>query len=97
MNLDFLALNLSGYIFYAVYCIYGFFYKGAQAETGQVDLHDLLFVLHANFITIVAIIQACIYPKGKNKISFISIGYIVSICSFLICYALLTYVTIIDY
>jgi hypothetical protein len=94
MNLDFLALNLSGYVFYAVYCSYGFFYTEAQTETGRVDLNDLLFVFHALFITTVTAIQAVIYPKGRNKISPISIGYIITIVSFLACYSGLTYVII---
>ena len=60
MNFDYLALNFSGFFFYFIYNLYGYFID--HNITGQVDLNDLLFSIHALFATIIVIIQAFYYP-----------------------------------
>ena len=92
MNLDYLYMNLTGFTFYSIYCSYGYFYSGSSAETGQVDLNDLFFAYHALFITILTVVQSFIYPRGKNKISNITIGYLTVLWAFAICYTILTHV-----
>lgn len=92
MNLDFLALNLTGYVFYTIYCSYGYFCEGSAAETGRVNLNDIFFVYHALMITLVMVVQAFIYPKGTNRITPFTVGLIIMLVSFSAVYSLLTYV-----
>jgi hypothetical protein len=92
MNLDFLAMNLTGFSFYSIYCSYGYFYPGGTAETGQVDLNDLIFAYHALLITILTVAQAFYFPKGKNKIMKITIIYLVIMWLFCIIYGTITLV-----
>lgn len=92
MNLDYLFMNLTGFSFYSIYCSYGYFYKNSGPETGQVDLNDLFFAYHALAITILTVVQSFIYPRGKNKISNLTIGYLVILWSFAVCYTVLTHV-----
>lgn len=61
MNFDFVAMNLTGFLFYSIYSSYGYFVDDAQ--TGHVDLNDIFFAYHALFATFVTISQICIYPK----------------------------------
>lgn len=66
MNFDFVAMNLTGFTFYSLYNSYGYFFKNDQ--TGQVDLNDVIFAYHALFATLLCVIQAFMYPAGKNRI-----------------------------
>lgn len=92
MNLDHLWMNLTGFSFYSIYCSYGYFNNNSLSETGQVDLNDLIFAYHALIITMFTVIQSFIYPKGKNKINRLTIGYLILMCVFIACYSILTYV-----
>jgi cystinosin len=67
MSLDFLVLNICGFVFYAIYSTIGFFtdIKGA----GTVVLGDLIFAYHALVMVLIWLVQAVIYPKGKNRLS----------------------------
>lgn len=67
MNLNFAAINLNGFVFYAMFNCYGFFIDNSQ--TGNVGLADLFFSLHALGATLFTGIQAIIYPRGENKLS----------------------------
>ncbi len=59
-SLDYLILNISGYIFYVIYSNVGYFtdLKGA----GTVVIGDLIFVYHALLMVAIQIIQCLIYP-----------------------------------
>ena len=89
MSLDFLALNICGFAFYALYSSIGFFttIKGA----GTVVLADLLFAYHALVMVLLWLVQTFLYPHGKNRLSrraiYICIGLwgIVAIQTFLTC------------
>jgi cystinosin len=94
MNLDFLAMNLTGFTFYSIYSSYGYFYPGGSADTGQVDLNDLIFAYHALFITILTVGQAFYYPQGKNKIMKVTIVYLCALWLFCIIYGSITLVII---
>jgi cystinosin len=85
-------MNLTGFSFYSIYCSYGYFYNNSPPETGQVDLNDLIFAFHALTITILTVIQSFIYSKGKNKINRLTIGCLIFMWIFVICYSILTYV-----
>lgn len=75
-SMDYLVMNIIDYVFYGIYSTLGFFYKFRGA--GTVVVSDLVFVYHALFICSVLSIQACIYPRGKNKTSIyaVSLGVI---------------------
>lgn len=91
MNFDFLAMNLTGFTFYSLYCSYGYF-SGNDQQTGKVDLNDVIFSYHALAITIVTVIQAFVYPQGKNKILKVTIGGLSLMWIFCIVYSCLSMV-----
>ena len=66
MNFDFVAMNLTGFLFYGIYNTYGYFIDDSQ--TGKVDLNDIFFAYHALFATLLTITQICIYPKKQNRV-----------------------------
>jgi cystinosin len=90
MNFDFVAMNLTGFTFYSIYCSYGYFVNPDQ--TGQVDLNDLLFAYHALAATLLTLSQVIFFPKKKNKIHGVTIFYLLLLWSFVIVYAVLTQV-----
>lgn len=77
LNFDFLLYNITGFL------VYGFFNVGmywvdnvkdeymSQHPRGinPVQLNDVIFTLHAVFVTIITIIQCFIYDRGSQKIS----------------------------
>jgi cystinosin len=91
MNFDFLAMNLTGFSFYSLYCSYGYF-SGNDAQTGKVDLNDVIFSYHALVITILTVIQAFIFPQGKNKILPITVLGLSLLWVFCIVYSCITMV-----
>ena len=58
-SLDYLVLNITGYTFYTIYSSVGYFTDITGA--GTVVIADLFFVYHAGVMTIIQIIQCCIY------------------------------------
>ena len=93
MNLDFLAMNLTGFTFYSIYNSYGYFSPDAGPETGQVDLNDVLFSYHALLISALTAIQAFVFPKGNNRIMKITIVYLIAMWLFCIIYGSITMVS----
>ena len=91
MNFDFLAMNLTGFTFYSLYCSYGYF-SGNDQQTGRVDLNDVIFSYHALAITIITVIQAFVFPQGKNKILKITIAGLSLMWVFCIVYSCLSMV-----
>ena len=92
MNLDFLAMNLTGFTFYSIYNSYGYFYPGGSIETGKVDLNDVLFSYHALLISVLTVVQAFVFPQGKNRIMKITILYLIVMWLFCIIYGSITLV-----
>ncbi|XP_075053048.1 cystinosin [Mixophyes fleayi] len=85
LSFDFLALNLTGFIAYSVFNV-GLFWIPYVREQFinvypngviPVDANDVFFSLHAVLITLVTIIQCCIYERGTQKISKVAIGLLV--------------------
>jgi hypothetical protein len=66
-QMDFVVYNMVGYVFYGIYTTLGYFYKDPGA--GTVVIADLIFIYHGILMVLIWIIQAVIYPWGKNKIS----------------------------
>lgn len=92
MNFDFVAMNLTGFIFYSMYNTYGYFIKSDQ--TGQVDLNDVIFAYHALFATLICITQIAIYPRGKNKLHTPTAAMLILMWTFVLVYATLTIVKV---
>lgn len=88
MNFDFVAMNLTGFTFYSIFCSYGYFVNTDQ--TGQVDLNDLLFAYHALLATLLTLTQVIFFPKKHNRIHGITLFYLLLLWSFVIVWALLT-------
>lgn len=79
--MNYLVMNINGYLFYGIYSTLGYFFhmKGA----GTVVFADLFFVYHALLMCLVLSIQALIYPHGKNKISFFTIVFCIGLWVFM--------------
>lgn len=90
MNFDFVAMNLTGFLFYSLYNSYGYFVNSEQ--TGQVDLNDVLFSYHALFATLICIAQIAIFPSGKNKIHWYTVSLLFLMWGFVLIYSTLTLV-----
>lgn len=90
MNFDFVAMNLTGFMFYSIYNTEGYFVS--SAETGHVDLNDVFFAYHALFATLVCVSQIMIYPRGQNKVHAPTIAMLVCMWGFLIVYSTLVMV-----
>lgn len=91
MNLDFVAMNLSGFLFYSIYTTYGYFINSDQ--TGQVDINDIFFAYHALFATLLCVAQACVFPKGANRVHAPTIVLLVIMWAFIMVYGTLTMVS----
>ena len=87
MNFDFVAMNLTGFMFYSIYNTEGYFVS--SHETGQVDLNDVFFAYHALFATLVCVSQIWLYPKGQNQIHAPTVVMLVCMWVFLMVYATL--------
>ena len=94
MNLDYLAMNVTGFTFYSLYCSYGYFFPDGHLSTGTVDLNDLLFAYHAIIVTLLTAVQAFIYPHGLNRIMKKTVAFLIFLWAFSIFYAALTFVQV---
>ncbi|KAM9320335.1 cystinosin [Gastrophryne carolinensis] len=85
LSFDFLALNLTGFIAYSVFNV-GLFWIPYIREQFlhiypngviPVDANDVFFSLHAVLLTLVTIIQCCLYERGEQKVSKVAIGLLI--------------------
>ena len=90
MNFDFVAMNLTGFLFYSIYNTYGYFVS--QDQTGRVDLNDVIFAYHALFATFICVSQTCFFPHGANKIHTPTIILLVFMWCSIVIYSTLTFV-----
>ncbi|CAH2219673.1 cystinosin isoform X2 [Pelobates cultripes] len=85
LSFDFLTLNLTGFIAYSVFNVGLFWIPYIKEEFLQiypngvipVDSNDVFFSLHAVLLTIITIIQCCIYERGTQKVSRVAIVVLV--------------------
>lgn len=94
MNLSYLYLNITGFVFYSIYCLYGYFNRDSP-EIDHVNLHDLLFASHALFICSIKFVQTLLYPRGKNKLDPTVKLILIVVCLFSIVYTFFTKVLLI--
>ncbi|GCB80298.1 cystinosin-like [Scyliorhinus torazame] len=101
LNFDFLALNLTGHIAYGMFNIGLYwipyieeqFLKDNPDGVNPVQGSDVFFSLHAVLLTMFTICQCCLYERGEQKVSKITIGLLVAAWLF----ALITlFVTVAD-
>lgn len=62
MKFEFVALNLTGFLFYSFYNSASYFYPSDPYDIGTVEIQDICFAYNAVAATIVTIIQAFKYP-----------------------------------
>ncbi|PVD23877.1 hypothetical protein C0Q70_17151 [Pomacea canaliculata] len=77
LNFDFLSYNITGFLAYGFFNVGMFWVTGVKNDylsqhprgINPVQLNDVIFTLHAVFITLVTIGQCFIYEKGGQKVS----------------------------
>ncbi|XP_039622971.1 cystinosin isoform X3 [Polypterus senegalus] len=85
LNLDYVALNLTGFIAYSVFNVGLFwvdyikeeFLKKYPNGVNPVAANDVFFSLHAVTLVLVIVLQASIYERDNQKVSKIAIGLLV--------------------
>ncbi|KAM4821828.1 cystinosin [Urocitellus parryii] len=85
LSFDFVALNLMGFVAYSVFNIgllwipyikEQFFIKYPNG-VNPVDSNDVFFSLHAVALTLIVIMQCCLYERGSQRVSQPAIGFLV--------------------
>ncbi|KAM4795645.1 cystinosin [Rhinophrynus dorsalis] len=93
LSFDFLALNLTGFIAYSVFNVCLFWIPYIREQFLQVypngvipvDANDVFFSLHAVLLTLITIIQCCIYEHGTQTVSKVAIGLLIAAWLFAFC------------
>ncbi|KAJ3154680.1 hypothetical protein HDU89_007919 [Geranomyces variabilis] len=90
LSLDFLYLNLFGFLCYAIYNVGLYANRREWGAEGSIHINDVVFALHALFFTAVTVLQSIMYRRTRSKpvssatLSFIGLaGLVVLIASFL--------------
>lgn len=86
LNFDFIFLNLMGFICYSIFniCLYYVdsfkeqYYIRYPLSSIPVELNDVFFAIHAVILTLITIIQICIYERGGQKVAIWSISFMTS-------------------
>ncbi|KGL84373.1 Cystinosin, partial [Tinamus guttatus] len=82
LSFDFIALNLTGFIAYSVFNVGLFWIPLIKEEfllsypngVNPVAINDVFFSLHAVALTLLIIIQCCIYERAGQKVSKVVVG-----------------------
>uniref|UniRef100_A0A8V1AF38 Cystinosin, lysosomal cystine transporter n=1 Tax=Gallus gallus TaxID=9031 RepID=A0A8V1AF38_CHICK len=82
LSFDFIALNLTGFIAYSVFNVGLFWIPLIKEEfllhypngVNPVAINDVFFSLHAIALTLLTIIQCCIYERAGQKVSKTVVG-----------------------
>ncbi|GIY16616.1 cystinosin homolog [Caerostris darwini] len=98
LNFDFLGLNLTGFIAYSVFNIGVRYIREVQLEyhiahpTGviPVEVNDVVFSVHAVFVTILTIGQCFIYERGDQTIAKSTVAVLALVWSTAAVFLLLT-------
>lgn len=77
LNFDFLAYNITGFMAYGFFNVGMFWVDSVEVEykndhprgINPVQLNDVIFTLHAVFVTLITIFQCVIYERGGQKLS----------------------------
>ncbi|XP_055885849.1 cystinosin-like isoform X1 [Biomphalaria glabrata] len=84
LNFDFLCYNITGFLAYGFFNVGMYwvdevqnqYFKEHPRGINPVQLNDVIFTLHAVFVTILTIIQCIVYEKGGQKVSKICIALV---------------------
>ncbi|XP_009276459.1 PREDICTED: cystinosin [Aptenodytes forsteri] len=82
LSFDFIALNLTGFIAYSVFNVGLFWIPLIKEEflvsypsgVNPVAINDVFFSLHAVTLTLLTVIQCCIYERASQKVSKVVVG-----------------------
>ncbi|XP_074969724.1 cystinosin isoform X1 [Phalacrocorax aristotelis] len=82
LSFDYIALNLTGFIAYSVFNVGLFWIPLIKEEflvsypsgVNPVAINDVFFSLHAVALTLLTIIQCCIYERAGQKVSKVVVG-----------------------
>uniref|UniRef100_A0A8C8BFE2 Cystinosin, lysosomal cystine transporter n=1 Tax=Otus sunia TaxID=257818 RepID=A0A8C8BFE2_9STRI len=82
LSFDFIALNLTGFIAYSVFNVGLFWIPLIKEEflvsypsgVNPVAVNDVFFSLHAVAVTLLTVIQCCIYERAGQKVSKVVVG-----------------------
>ncbi|KAL4237019.1 hypothetical protein ACF0H5_005403 [Mactra antiquata] len=85
LNFDFLLYNITGFLAYGFFNIGMFWVSSVKTEyhsnhprgINPVQLNDVIFTLHAIFVTLITIFQCFIYEKGGQKVSKICLVLVI--------------------
>ncbi|XP_045160018.1 cystinosin-like isoform X2 [Mercenaria mercenaria] len=85
LNFDFLLYNITGFLAYGFFNVGMFWVSSVKSEyhsnhprgINPVQLNDVIFTLHAIFVTIITIIQCFIYERGEQKVSKICLVLVI--------------------
>ncbi|KAL3868803.1 hypothetical protein ACJMK2_041562 [Sinanodonta woodiana] len=100
LNFDFLGLNITGFFTYGLFNIGMYWIPEVENDykklhprgINPVELNDVIFTIHAVFITAVTIIQCLIYKRDMQRVSivarvllvgiwlFVAVALIVALC-----------------
>ena len=89
LNLDFVALNTTGYLAYAVYNIClatvdGFqqaYFKHFKGSQIPVQLNDILFASHGFVVNVLICVQCIFYERGDQELTQIAKGILIAVYS----------------
>ncbi|KAH9488821.1 hypothetical protein Btru_058710 [Bulinus truncatus] len=84
LNFDFLCYNITGFLAYGFFNVGMFWVDTVQDQyfekhprgINPVQLNDVIFTLHAVFVTLITIFQCIIYEKGGQRVSKICIALV---------------------
>ncbi|XP_063408959.1 cystinosin-like [Mytilus trossulus] len=92
LNFDFLAYNLTGFLAYGFFNVGMFWVDSVKKEYADahprginpVQLNDVIFTIHAVFVTIITIFQCTVYERGGQKISKVSLFIVIGAWLFIL-------------
>ncbi|KAK3794613.1 hypothetical protein RRG08_003759 [Elysia crispata] len=81
LNFDFLCYNITGFLAYGFFNVGMYwvnevkeeYFSHHQRGINPVQLNDVIFTLHAVFITFITIIQCFLYERGTQRVSYVCI------------------------
>nr|CAD7573703.1 unnamed protein product [Timema californicum] len=92
LNFDFLALNIVGFILYALFNCGLFWIPEVKEEyfnryprgLNPVQVNDIVFAVHASFATVITITQCFLYERANQTVSKIARSILALFASFLL-------------
>ncbi|KAI6646284.1 Cystinosin-like [Oopsacas minuta] len=84
LNFDFLAYNILGFTFYALFnsCLYwsseiqDIYFSQHRGGVNPVKLNDVIFAVHAVLITLFTILQCFCFERNGQRISYIAVTFL---------------------